>query len=60
MVAATVPKSQEEGLRGVWRSTGGRWSAAAGKKGFCRRRIPCNFRHDGIPVEDGRCYVCGE
>ena len=28
------------------------------KAGDCTRGISCRFRHDGIPVEEGRCFIC--
>ena len=30
------------------------------QKGNCKRGINCHFKHEGIPVSDGRCYICGE
>ena len=29
-------------------------------KGHCKKGISCTFRHDGIPITEGRCYICGQ
>ena len=29
------------------------------KQGYCSRGISCLFQHDGIPVDAGRCFMCG-
>ena len=33
--------------------------ATIGQMGECSRGVSCHFHHSGIPVDAGRCFICG-